>query len=106
MENQIVMKLQMDYLEKDNWAHLLKRWHAINSCATIARLNKYWRVWTRASAIAHHSLTGLGEGSSGPLESLEKFTHYFVQCQLQMLSTGTEFCILQYYHPESETFHY
>ena len=26
------------------------------------------------------------EGSSGPLESLEKFPHYFVQCQLQILS--------------------
>ena len=43
------------------------------------------------------------EGSSGPLESLEKFPHYFVQCQLQMLCTGAEFCILQSYHPESKT---
>ena len=39
----------------------------------------------------------------GPLESLEKFPHYFVQCQLQMLCTGAEFCILQSYHPESKT---
>ena len=31
MENRIIMKLQMDYLEKDNWAHLLKRWRAIKS---------------------------------------------------------------------------
>ena len=44
-----------------------------------------------------------GEGSSGPLESLVKFLHYFVQCQLQMLCTGAEFCILQSYHPESKT---
>ena len=43
------------------------------------------------------------EGFSGPLESLEKFPHYFVQCQLQMLCTGVEFCILQSYHPESKT---
>ena len=26
---------------------------------TIAHLNKYWCVWVHASAIAHHSLTGL-----------------------------------------------
>ena len=43
-----------------------------------------------------------GIGSSGPLEALEKFSHYFVQCQLQMLCTGAEFCILQSYHPESK----
>ena len=43
------------------------------------------------------------EGSSGPLELLEKFPDYFVQCQLQMLCTGAEFCILQSYHPESKT---
>ena len=43
------------------------------------------------------------EGSSGPLESLEKFPHYNLQCQLQMLCTGAEFCILQSYHPESKT---
>ena len=43
------------------------------------------------------------ERSSGPLESLGKFPHYFVQCQLQMLCTVTEFCILQSYHSESKT---
>ena len=43
------------------------------------------------------------EGCSGVLESLEKFPHYFVQCQLQMLCTGAEFCIFQSYHPESRT---
>ena len=43
------------------------------------------------------------EGSSSPLESLEKFPHYFVQCHLQMLCTSAEFCILQSYHPESKT---
>ena len=30
METQVNMKLQMNYLQKDNWEHLLKRWHAIN----------------------------------------------------------------------------
>ena len=43
------------------------------------------------------------EESSGLLESLEKFPHYFVECQLQMLCTGAEFCILQSYHLESKT---
>ena len=42
-----------------------------------------------------------GKGFFGPLESLEKFPHYFVHCQLQMLCTGAEFCILQSYHSES-----
>ena len=43
------------------------------------------------------------EGSSGPLESLEKFPHYFVQCQLQILCAGAGFCILQFYQSESKT---
>ena len=43
------------------------------------------------------------EGCSGPLKSLEKFPHYFAQCQLQMLCTDAEFYILQSYHPESKT---
>ena len=43
------------------------------------------------------------EGFFGPLELLEKFPHYFVQCQLLMLCTSAEFCILQSYHPESKT---
>ena len=43
------------------------------------------------------------EGSAGPLESLEKFLHYFVQCQLQLLCTDAEFYISQSYHPESKT---
>ena len=42
-----------------------------------------------------------GKGSFGPLESIEKFPHYFVLCQLQILCTGAEFFILQSYHPES-----
>ena len=45
-----------------------------------------------------------GEGSSGSLESFGKFTYYFAQCQLQMLCTGAELCILQSYHSESKTF--
>ena len=56
METQLNMKLQMNYLQKDNSAFLLKCWCVI---ATTARLNKYWRVWARASMIARHSLTGL-----------------------------------------------
>ena len=31
METQLNMKLQMNYLQKDNLAHLLKCWHVINS---------------------------------------------------------------------------
>ena len=31
MESQLNIKLQMNYLQKDNWAHLLKCWHGINS---------------------------------------------------------------------------
>ena len=40
MENQLNMELPMSYLQKENWAHLLKRWRAINS-------------------FARHSLTGM-----------------------------------------------
>ena len=40
------------------------------------------------------------EGSSSPLQSLDTVPQYFVQCQLQMLCTDAEFCILQSYHPE------
>ena len=42
-------------------------------------------------------------GSVGPINSLEKFPQYFVQCQLQMLCTDAEFCILQTYHPETNS---
>ena len=31
METQPNMTLQMNYLQEDNWAHLLKGWPAINS---------------------------------------------------------------------------
>ena len=41
------------------------------------------------------------EASRGPLTSINKFPQYFVQCQLQMLCTNAEFCILQSYHPET-----
>ena len=30
METQFNMKLQMNYLQKDNWEHLLKGWCVIN----------------------------------------------------------------------------
>ena len=41
--------------------------------------------------------------SLSPLQSLDTVPQYFVQCQLQMLCTDAEFCILQSYHPESKT---
>ena len=64
IETLLNMKLQMNYLQKDNWAHLLKCWHTINLAYVlhmqqIACLNKYWYVWVHTSAIACHSLTGL-----------------------------------------------
>ena len=31
METQLNMKLQMNYLQEDNWEHLLRRWTAVNS---------------------------------------------------------------------------
>ena len=43
------------------------------------------------------------EGSMEPLQSLCNFPHYYVQCQLQMLCTETQFCLLQSYHPETQT---
>ena len=42
------------------------------------------------------------EGSLSPFQSLDKVPQYFVQCQLQMLCTDAEFCILQSYHPETK----
>ena len=30
METQLNMELQISYLQKDNWAHLLKYWHVNN----------------------------------------------------------------------------
>ena len=41
------------------------------------------------------------ENSEGPLETIPP--QYFTQCQLQMLCTNAEFCILQSYHPETKT---
>ena len=41
--------------------------------------------------------------SLSPLQSLDTVPQYFVQCQLQMLCTDAEFCLLQSYHPESKT---
>ena len=43
------------------------------------------------------------EGSSSLLQSLDTVPQYFVQCQLQMLCTDAEFCILQSYHPQPKT---
>ena len=44
--------------------------------------------------------------SKGPIDSLENFPQYFMQCQLQMACTDAEFCILQSYHPETESSKY
>ena len=41
------------------------------------------------------------DASRGPLTSVNKFLQYFVQCQLQMICTNAEFCILPSYHPET-----
>ena len=41
--------------------------------------------------------------SLSPLESLDTVPQYFMQCQLQMLYTDAEFCMLQPYHPETKT---
>ena len=43
------------------------------------------------------------EGSLSSLQSLDTVPPYFGQCQLQMLCTDAEFCILQSYHPETKT---
>ena len=40
--------------------------------------------------------------SLGQLNSIERCSQYFIQCQLQMLCTNAEFCILQSYHPETK----
>ena len=59
METQLNVKLQMNYLQNDNWAFLQKWRRVINwsyIIATIPHLNKYWCVWARASVIARHSL--------------------------------------------------
>jgi hypothetical protein len=42
-------------------------------------------------------------GSTGPITSLENFPQYYIQCQLQMQCTDAEFCILQSYHPETDS---
>ena len=41
--------------------------------------------------------------SSGPLESLDKFPSYFLQCQLQMACTNAHSCVLLSYHPETKS---
>ena len=62
METQLNVKLQMNYLQNDNWAFLQKWRRVINwsyiifKLATIPHLNKCWCVWARASVIARHSL--------------------------------------------------
>ena len=42
-------------------------------------------------------------GSTGPITSSENFPQYYIQCQLQMLCTEADFCILQSYHPETNS---
>lgn len=46
------------------------------------------------------------EKCDGPIESIEKYPHYFIQCQLQMVCTNAKFCILQSYHPETKKSNY
>ena len=41
--------------------------------------------------------------SDGPLESLDKFPGYFLQCQLQMACTNAHSCVLLSYHPETKS---
>lgn len=43
------------------------------------------------------------ENSQGPIESLSKFPHYYVQCLLQMACTDSHTCILLSYHPETQS---
>ena len=40
--------------------------------------------------------------SEGPLQSLDKFPGYFIQTQLQMACTDSNFCLLVSYHAESK----
>ena len=40
MESQLNIKLQMNYLQKDNWAHLLKCWCAINLSYTVLHVRQ------------------------------------------------------------------
>ena len=45
----------------------------------------------------------LSDGGLSPIESSDTFPQYFVQCQLQMLCSDAEFCIMQSYHTETKT---
>ena len=42
-------------------------------------------------------------GFVGPITTLANFPQYYVQCQLQIECTGAEFCVLQSFHPETNT---
>ena len=39
------------------------------------------------------------QGGLSSIKSLDTVPQYFVQCQLQMLCSDAEFCVLQSYHP-------
>ena len=41
-------------------------------------------------------------GTAGPLESLDPFPNYFLQCQLQMACANAHACLLLSYHPETQ----
>ena len=43
------------------------------------------------------------ENKKEPIQSMDAFPHYFLQCQLQMDCTNSKFCVLLSYHPESDT---
>ena len=40
METRLNIKLQMNYLQKDNWGHLLKLWYAINSSYKVLHMQQ------------------------------------------------------------------
>ena len=47
MKTQLNMKLQMNYLQKDDWAHLLKCWPAVNPlCKVLCIQQQYTKINT------------------------------------------------------------
>ena len=46
------------------------------------------------------------DGYAGPLKDLRKNSYYFIQTQLQMVCTGTKYCIIKSYQPKSASANY
>ena len=42
METQLNMEMHMNYLQKDNCAHLLKHWRAMNSSYKVLHVRRYY----------------------------------------------------------------